>query len=442
MLLHEILPLLPDARFDAGHVRRATGRALHGVSVDPRLSGPGMVFVSLPERARSNPFEACAAQERGASVVVRERSDPTGAPPGVLCIEVEDARRAYGLLASALHGHPSRRLVVLGVAGPPRWRERVAGLMAALLEATGDACAWFSGRSLAAGERRVPWDATVVEAGRLQAEMERHAGAGGRACVLELGTGALGLDAVHGVDFRMLREAAPGETGGLEAQRLSPRGTVARWEGPGQGRALLTPLVGRSQAAALGQALAWMRELGFDAAPLASAVASLAGLPGWMEPVTMGQRFGVLVDGADEHAALEEALADARELATGRGVVVTGPHPGLGRDEARDLARAAGGGADDVVVTSDDLSGEAWQERGPEFASWALAMGCTVGWEADRHRAVARALSMARPGDVVVLAGKGRRPVQVVGPTRMPWDDAAHARAALAAMGHVGGGWE
>ena len=87
----------------------------------------------------------------------------------------------------------------------------------------------------------------------------------------------------------MLREAVPGENGGLEAQRLSARGTVARWEGPGRGRALLTPLVGRSQAAALGQALAWMRELGFDAAPLASASASLAGLPGWMEPVTMGQ---------------------------------------------------------------------------------------------------------------------------------------------------------
>lgn len=442
MLLQEILPLLPDARYDAGHLRRATGRALHGVSVDPRLSGPGMVFVSLPERARSNPFEACAARERGASVVVRERSDPSGRPPGVLCIEVEDARRAYGLLASALHGHPSRRLTVLGVAGPARWRERVAGLLVALHEAMGESCAWFSGRSLVAGERRLPWEASAVEAGRLQAEMERHADAGGRACVLEVGMGALGLDVVHGVEFRRLREAVPGEDGGLVAQRLSARGTVARWEGPGQGRALLTPLVGRSQAAALGQALVWMRELGFDAAPLASASASLAGLPGWMEPVTMGQRFGVLVDGADEGPALEEALADVRELTSGRVVAVTGPHPRMGMDEARELARVAGVGADDVVVTSDDLLGEAWQERGPQFASWAVSMGCCVGCEPDRHRAVVRALRMARPGDAVVLAGKGRRPVQVAGPTRMPWDDAAHARAALAGMGYVGGGWE
>lgn len=442
MLLHDILPLLPDARYDASRLRHATGRALHGVSVDPRQSGPGMVFVSLPERARSNPFEACAARERGASVVVRERSDPAGMPAGVLCIEVDDARRAYGLLASALRGNPSRRLTVLGLAGEPRWRERVAGWASGLLDAMGEPCAWFSGRALARGERRVPWEARTVEAGRMQAELEGHVGAGGRACVLELGTGAMGMDAVHGVEFRMVREATPGDTGGVVARRLSARGTMARWDGPGQGRALLTPVVGRCHAAALGQALAMLRDLGFDAAQLASAASTLASLPGWMEPVLMGQRFGVLVDGADDAAALGEALADAREIAEGRLVLVTGPHPGLGTEPGHEMARRAGEGADDVVVTMDDLEAAAWRERGLEFATKAAAMGCTVACEPDRHRAVARALQMAGPRDVVVLAGKGRRPFQSAGPTRIPWDDAAHARAVLAGMGHVGGGWE
>lgn len=333
-------------------------------------------------------------------------------------------------------------MTVLGLAGEPRWRERVAGMASGLLRALGEPCAWFSGRALAEGERRFPWDAAKVEAGRMQAELERHAAAGGRACVLEMGTGALGMDAVHGVEFRALREAHPGQTGGVVAGRLTARGTMARWEGPGQGRALLTPVVGRSQVAALGQALAMLRELGFEAAQLASAVATLASLPGWMEPVLMGQRFGVVVDGADDATALGEALCDARELGLGRLVVLTGPHPGLGLEARRELARVAGGGADDVVVTTDDLEGAAWRERGPEFAAWACAMGCTVACEPDRHRAVARALGLAGPRDTVLLAGKGRRPVQSAGSTRMPWDDAAHARAVLAGMGHVGGGWE
>ncbi len=442
MLLQEILPLLPGARCDASRLRRAPGRELRGVSVDPRQSGPGMVFVSLPERSRSNPFEACAARDRGARVVVRERSDPAGAPTGMVCIEVDDARRAYGLLASALHGDPSRRMTVVGVAGEPGWRERVAGLASALLTALGERCAWFSGRALVSGERRLPWEAMGVEAGRVQAEMERHVAAGGGACVLELGTGGLGMEAVHGVEFRMLREAAPGVSGGLEMQRLSARGTMARWDGPGRGRTVLTPLVGRSQASALGQALALVSDLGFETARLVSATSGLQGLPGWMQTVLAGQRFGVLVDGADAPTSLAEALADARELGSGRIVLVTGPRPGLGEDACRELARVAGRGADDVVVTADDLDPAGWAEHGPSFAATVASMGGTTCCEPDRHRAVARALRMAGPRDVLLLAGKGRRPVQVSGLTRVPWDDAAHARAALAAMGHVGGGWD
>ena len=441
MLLHEIIPLLPGARYDAERLRRVTARELSGVAVDSRQSGPGTVFVSLPERSRSHPFEACAARERGAAVVVRERTDPAGAPPGVLCIEVDDASRALGVLASALRGHPSRRLKVLGIGGDPGWRGRVAGLVASLLVQMGEPSGWMSGRAMAQGDRRWPWDAPGIHAGRLQEAMERQIESGASWCVLELGPGALGLEALHGVEFRMMRDAVPGNPSGLRVNRLSARGTQASWDGPGGVRPLLTPLAGRSQVSALGQALALLSGLGFEPARLASAAAGVAPVPGWMEPVHMGQRFGVLVDGADSPGMLAEALSDARELGHGRLVLVTGPRPGWDEAACEAMAAEAGRGADDVVVTMDDWVEGDWQGRATAFAMRVAAEGGTACCEPDRHRAVARALGMATSGDVVVLAGKGRRPVQVRGLVRIPWDEAGHAREALARMGHVGGSW-
>lgn len=439
MLLHEILPLLPGARYDAERLRRVTSSPLRGVAVDSRQSGPGTVFVSLPERSRCNPFEACAARERGAAVVVRERTDPAGPPPGVLCIEVDDATRALGMLASALHGHPSRRLTVLGIGGQPAWRERVAGLAASLLAAMGEPVAWMSGRVLVHGDRRLPWEASRVHAGRLQEAMERQMADGASWCVLEVGSGAHRVEALHGVEWRVLREAVAGAPGGVRPERLSARGSVVSWEGPGGGRRFLTPLAGRSQVFALGQAMDVLRGLGFEVARLAAAASVAQAVPGWMEPVVMGQRFGVWVDGADTAGALEEVLADVRELCPGRLGLVTGPHPGLDAAGNEALAEAAGRGADDVVVTTDDVSAAEWEEQRASFAARVASGGCTVGCERDRHRAVARALGMARAGDAVVLAGKGRRPVQALGRARVPWDEAGHAREALAGLGHVGG---
>ena len=200
MMPEEIIPLLPGARFDAERLRRLPARDLDAVAVDSRQSGPGTVFVSLPARARLNPFEARAAKERGAKVMVRERTDRASAPPGVLCIEVEDAGRAFGLLASALHGHPSRRMTVLGIGGEPTWRERVAGRLVGLLGSSGDPVAWMSGAWLVRGDRRMPWDAPRMDAGGLQAEMQRWVDHGTRWCVVELGDAALVHDAVHGVE--------------------------------------------------------------------------------------------------------------------------------------------------------------------------------------------------------------------------------------------------
>jgi UDP-N-acetylmuramoyl-L-alanyl-D-glutamate--2,6-diaminopimelate ligase len=273
----------------------------------------------------------------------------------------------------------------------------------------------------------------------LQRELDRMAMDGARACVMEIGAGAVDAGALHGVEFRMVRDGRRGVAPGLVVERLTARGSKARWDGMGGGRTLLTALAGRSQVEALGQALSILSELGHEPSRLAAAAAAVPAVPGWMEPVQMGQRFGVFVDGADCADGLGEALADARELGHGRTLVVTGPRPSLDAAALGAMARAAGRGSDAAWVTTDDLPEGEWEEASAGFASWAAAEGCRVTCERDRHRALARALGAARPGDVVVLAGKGRRPVQAKGMARMPWDDGVHARAALASLGHVGG---
>lgn len=438
MLLDELISLLPGAHYDAAGLRRAGSPLLRGVTVDSRRSGPGTVFVSLPERQRANPFEACAAHERGAPVVIRDRAGSGPAPRGALCIEVDDVCGALGRVASALHAHPSRRLSVIGIGGAAAARARLAGVLTAMLGAVGERCLRVSTEALVCGDRTVPWDVTQVDASRVQEELAHHADGGGRACVMELGSGALGFEQLGGVEFRTMADAgALKDT--LRPTRLSVHGSQCEWEVEGRVQRVMTPLVGRSHLAALGRALGMMVDLGFSPVRLAALLPALSGSPGWFEPVRCGQPFGVWVDGACDADSMASLLREARELVRGRLTVVTGPRPELGEDGNAALARAAGAGADTVVVTTDNLEAEAFTRAAAGFARDAGAEGATTEILADRRRAMGWALRRATSGDAVVLAGKGRVPMQVWGGVRMPWDDRVHARGELATMGFVGG---
>ncbi len=196
-----------------------------------------------------------------------------------------------------------------------------------------------------------------------------------------------------------------------------------------------SPLVGRFN---LANALAAAATALVGGLPIDAVVAGLETaviVPGRLERVDDGRSFTVLVDYAHTPDALARVLEVGRQLtATGRVIVVFGC--GGTRDHAKRplMGRVAGKGADLTVVTSDNPRSE-----DPATIAAAIVDGLREEHgefvlELDRRAAVRIAVSQARPGDVVIVAGRGHEPGQTIGSVTRPFDDRVVAREELEAL--------
>jgi UDP-N-acetylmuramoyl-L-alanyl-D-glutamate--2,6-diaminopimelate ligase len=171
--------------------------------------------------------------------------------------------------------------------------------------------------------------------------------------------------------------------------------------------------------------------------PFAAVVAGLqtpVEVPGRLERVDAGQEFTVLVDYAHTPAALESVLGAARELAGAQRVIVVFGCGG-DRDAAKRplMGRAAGAGADFVVLTSDNPRSEDPAAIASAASAGLAATGTRSEVELDRRLAIRRALDDAAAGDVVVIAGKGHETGQTVAGMTLPFDDRVVVREELEA---------
>jgi UDP-N-acetylmuramoyl-L-alanyl-D-glutamate--2,6-diaminopimelate ligase len=188
-------------------------------------------------------------------------------------------------------------------------------------------------------------------------------------------------------------------------------------------------------ANALG-AFAAAEALGVDAAGAAAGLAAAARVPGRFEPVDEGQGFAVLIDYAHTPDSIENVLRAARRLTDGRLISVFGA--GGDRDRAKRplMGRAGGVLSDLAVVTSDNPRSEDPEAIVAEVAAGAREGDAELLVEVDRHAAIALALGRARPGDTVVIAGKGHEQGQEFEAGRkVPFDDREVAREELRKLG-------
>ena len=187
---------------------------------------------------------------------------------------------------------------------------------------------------------------------------------------------------------------------------------------------------------ALGEAL------GLPPAAVRAGLASVAGVPGRMERIAQGQPFSVIVDYAHSPASLQAVLDILAPVAreAGGGLIAVFGSAGE-RDTAKRavMGRIAGERCRLVVATDEDPRGEDGAAIVAEIVAGAVGAGRTEGVDVlgipDRRTAIAAALERARPGDVVLLAGKGHEPTILYASGAIPWDEAGAAREALAAMG-------
>ncbi len=198
---------------------------------------------------------------------------------------------------------------------------------------------------------------------------------------------------------------------------------------------IISPLLGRPNAENLLAAAAAGLALGLTPLEISDGLGAVRSVPGRLETIPNTLGLTVLVDYAHKPAALEGVLRTVRAIADssgGRVIVVFGCGGDRDKGKRPEMGRIAALLADEVVVTSDNPRSEDPEAILQDVRAGVEAAGKVARYVVDRHDAIARALSLARAGDVVLVAGKGHETVQVVGSRELPFDDRLVVKELLA----------
>jgi UDP-N-acetylmuramoyl-L-alanyl-D-glutamate--2,6-diaminopimelate ligase len=438
------------------------GRApveLADLAYDAQAVRAGSLFFCVRGTRRDGHDFAADAVAAGAVALVVER--PLDLP--VPQLVVADSRRAMAVAADAFFGRPTEELEVAGVTGT-NGKTTTAHLLFAILEAAGRRPGLIGTVETRVGTETRPAVRTTPEAIDLQRTFREMLDAGNLSCAIEATSHGSELHRLDKVRFDVLvftnltqdhldfhgtmesyfdakrRLFSPGvpaaiNVGDEYGHRLAGElpealtyGFAADAElGPDALADVPLSLRGRFNVENALGALAAARLLGVDEATAKQALASVTAVPGRFEEVDEGQPFTVLVDYAHTTDALANVLLAAREQG-GRVICVFGAGGDRDREKRPQMGRIAAEHADLAIVTSDNPRSEDPQAIIDEIVAGS---GGRVEVEPDRRRAIERAVEEARPGDIVVIAGKGHEQGQEVAGRKLPFDDRQVAREAL-----------
>jgi len=176
--------------------------------------------------------------------------------------------------------------------------------------------------------------------------------------------------------------------------------------------------------------------MGVEAAAVQRGIAELAGVPGRMQRIDLGQPFTTIVDFAHTPNALRRALEAARQMTAGRVIAVFGSAGLRDRQKRRMMAETSAELADLTVLTAEDPRTESLDAILSEMSVGMESRGGRRNrtyWSIpDRGAAIRFALLLAHPGDLVIVCGKGHEQSMCFGETEYPWDDRVALQAALA----------
>jgi UDP-N-acetylmuramoyl-L-alanyl-D-glutamate--2,6-diaminopimelate ligase len=418
----------------------------------------GALFFAVPgERADGHDF-APEAVERGAVALVVERALDLPVPQ----IVVGDSRAAMAPAADVFFGEPTRELEVVGVTGTSG-KTTTSHLLFAILAAAGRRPGLLGTVEARVGGERRGVVRTTPEAIDLQRVFREMLDAGDRSCAMEASSHASVLHRLDCVRFAALvftnlsqdhldfhgdmesyfeakrrlflvepRPVAVINVGDEYGRRLAqelPEAITFSADAAGPLDGIELRLRGRFNVENALGALHAARALGIDDDAIRQGLESVRGVPGRFESVDAGQPFHVIVDYAHKPGALENVLRAARDLAGEKRVIcVVGAGGDRDRGKRAAMGRLASSLADVTIVTSDNPRSE-----DPEAIAAEVVAGAEgeAEVELDRAAAIARAVELARPGDVVLIAGKGAEQGQEFADRTVPFDDREAAKDAL-----------
>ena len=450
--------------------------------VDSRQVRPGDVFVAVRgSQFNGRDFIRDALQRGAAAIVTEQAEEAVGVPQ---CV-VPHAGEAFGSLCQALAGGPSTGLKVIGVTGT-NGKTTTTLFIASILESAGYAPGFLGTLGYCDRQTLAPSTHTTPPADVLSSWLTRMAENDCTHAVLEVSRHALSQGRVAGIDFdvacvtnvRHDHLDYHGDWASYHAAKgklfdyLKPEGlAILNADDPGSaaylnycGHAALT--VGLEQPAEITatvverflseqtyllhagdetvpvrsrmigshnisnalQAAAVCLCYGIDLTDIARGLEDVKHVPGRLERIECGQPFGVFVDYAHTPDALALCLETLRPLTKGRLICVFGA--GGDRDKTKRplMGQAVSERADLAIVTNDNPRTE-----DPQAIIRDITQGMSGRPEImlDRAQAIAFALQTARPGDCVLIAGKGHETYQIIGRETLPFDDRETARALL-----------
>ena len=454
-----------------------------GVTYRSNLVSPGDAFFCVPGFAHDGHDFAADAVSRGAAAIVVERELPDVDAPQFM---VPDSRIALALGAAKFYGDPSASMDVIGLTGT-NGKTTTTYLIDAILRQAGHKTGVIGTVETRVAAERIAASRTTPESSDLQALLAHMRDEGVSAVSMEVSSHAIDLHRVDGVRFaaaaftnltqdhldyhhtieeyfsvkrRLFTDFVVGarvaniddplgediarEIPGVltvgrsaaaavraENVELTSVGAVFTLVTPQGARVVHLPLAGAFNVSnalvAAGCALA----VSIDLDTVVDGLEHAPQVPGRLERIDCGQEFAVVVDYAHTPDSLEKATRAVAAVTPGRVIVVFGCGGDRDPEKRPIMGRAAGENADIVIVTSDNPRSEDPVGIILQVEDGVKHTPATYEVEVDRRTAIARAIALAKPGDCVLIAGKGHEDYQIFADRTVHFDDREVAREEL-----------
>src|SRR5882724_2088323 len=465
-------------------------RTVESIAYDSRRVQRNGLFVALRgEKADGHEFIGSAI-DKGASVIVTEREEQH---PRVTCLLVENTRIALADLSANFYGHPARKLKLAAVTGT-NGKTTTTFLIKHICEKAGLRCGLIGTVRYEIGERILPAIRTTPESLDLQELLAQIVNAGCRAAAMEVSSHALAQDRTRGLEwnvavFTNLTQDHLDFHGTMESYfdsktklftqlgnqqkkrksiaivniddrygeqllgkidkrvgvvtygrsvradfrasnyRVEFSGTSYQLDAHGKSYLVRVPLIGGFNVANSVAALAAANALGISLRDAVLSLGKSPQVPGRLELVPAKRQFQVFVDYAHTPDALGNVLKTLRELQPHRLITVFGCGGDRDRQKRPLMAAMADRLADYSIITSDNPRKEdpsaiiAETEKGFRSNHYENIV--------DRTEAINRAVALAGPRDIVLIAGKGHENYQEFADYTIPFDDIQVARRAI-----------
>ncbi len=457
------------------------------IVIDSRKVAPGALFVCIPGAKADGHAYAGQAVERGAAALLVERFiDGIDVPQA----RVADSREVLARLCAAYHGKPADQLSIVGVTGT-NGKTTTTYLLKSIFEQNGEKVGLMGTIATMIGDEVLPQALTTPDPMDFHATLRQMVEAGCNRVVMEVSAHALALRKMAGVtfdvavftnltqdhldDFKTMENYSAakkllftdgytrkavlnaddkawaamaegfggqsllygaGDTAGLCATDINvrPDGCSFTMNFQGWSMPLTLKLSGHfniyNAMGAAGAALL----LGVSKEAVKTGLERVETMNGRMERVETSRGFTVIVDYAHTPDSIENVLKAARVFTQNRVIIVFGCGGDRDRTKRPIMGRLAGELADYIVLTSDNPRTEE-PESIIDMIEPGL-QGCGRPWvrNADRHAAIGLAIGEAKPGDVVIIAGKGHETYQDMMGVKRHFDDREVAREWLSKL--------